>query len=392
MHCYSSGATKGKGSWRHRPRSLHLCKHTNKTPDNLRWSPFLPLAAHTLFMTLLYANSCVIAIEMLVFISLTTLFPLFLIIVAVWTVGTAQKCIWSRSKLPHPNSRYIFLLLCFEREPGEILIFSKSNFVIPFDYSRNTRRSPCRSNCTWPFGWCRGDLISPPDCGYYRIFYKLFLVGNVYVLAGVLKSQDFKLCFGAKSFVLGQKLAKLCREDRWSQPAPTVGSMQVSVHREVSIFFGTWPNLFWFWQCDGQTWKKKNEQRKETLWPKAKGNYFFNFSKGFGFGEGNQRLFTPGVKNFSCSRRHCSCLVRFALWGIGRPTISVFILEELGYEEPANEARRALAWPFFQFENSLSVKVIEEERKASDRQPSSDRWIEERRKKSLWVALEYTGT
>ena len=36
----------------------------------------------------------------------------------------------------------------------------------------------------------------------------------------------------------------------------------------------------------------------------------------------------------------------------------------------------------------FSVKVIEEERKGSDRQSSSDRWIEERRQKSLWVALD----
>ena len=64
--------------------------------------------------------------------------------------------------------------------------------------------------------------------------------GETYVLAGVLKSKVFKLCFGAKIFVPGKKLAKLQKEDdRRSQPAPTVGPtaptvgpMQVSVHRE----------------------------------------------------------------------------------------------------------------------------------------------------------------
>ena len=39
--------------------------------------------------------------------------------------------------------------------------------------------------------------------------------GETYVLAGVLKSQVFKLCFGAKSFVLGEKLAKLRKEEDW---------------------------------------------------------------------------------------------------------------------------------------------------------------------------------
>ena len=37
--------------------------------------------------------------------------------------------------------------------------------------------------------------------------------GETYVLAGVLKSQVFKLCFGAKSFVPGKKLAKLRKEE-----------------------------------------------------------------------------------------------------------------------------------------------------------------------------------
>ena len=37
--------------------------------------------------------------------------------------------------------------------------------------------------------------------------------GETYFLAGVLKSQVFKLCFGAKSFVLGKKLAKLRKEE-----------------------------------------------------------------------------------------------------------------------------------------------------------------------------------
>ena len=47
-------------------------------------------------------------------------------------------------------------------------------------------------------------------------------------------------------------------------------------------------------------------------WPKAKRIDFFNFSQGFVFGGRNLRLFTMSAKNFSCSRRPCSCLVRFA--------------------------------------------------------------------------------
>ena len=49
-----------------------------------------------------------------------------------------------------------------------------------------------------PSGGCLGDLISAPDSGYYlsSISTNCFC-GETYVLAGVLKSQDFKLCFGA---------------------------------------------------------------------------------------------------------------------------------------------------------------------------------------------------
>ena len=37
--------------------------------------------------------------------------------------------------------------------------------------------------------------------------------GETYVLAGVLKTQVFKLCFGEKSFVPGKNLAKLRKEE-----------------------------------------------------------------------------------------------------------------------------------------------------------------------------------
>ena len=58
--------------------------------------------------------------------------------------------------------------------------------------------------------------------------------------------------------------------------------------------------------------KKKKERRKKRLYPKAKRRDFFNFSQDFVFREGNRRLFTPGAKNFSCSRCRCSRVVRFA--------------------------------------------------------------------------------
>ena len=101
-----------------------------------------------------------------------------------------------------------------------------------------------------PSGGCRGDLISMPDSGYCRVFYKSFLWGNVH-FGGCFERPSLQALFWCKSLVPGKKLAKLRKEeDRRSQPAPTVGPtaptvgptaptvgpMQVSVHREIFNF------------------------------------------------------------------------------------------------------------------------------------------------------------
>ena len=56
---------------------------------------------------------------------------------------------------------------------------------------------------------------------------------------------------------------------------------------------------------------KKREKGKKDCGQRQREENFFNFSQGFVFAEGNRRLFTRGAKNFSCSRRRCSCVVRF---------------------------------------------------------------------------------
>ena len=74
--------------------------------------------------------------------------------------------------------------------------------------------------------------------------------------------------------------------------------MQVSLHR------GFWGFLVKsFLISTVQRWQvKKKKARKETLSPKEKRKDFFYFSQGFAFGEENRQLFTPGTKNFPCSR------------------------------------------------------------------------------------------
>ena len=106
--------------------------------------------------------------------------------------------------------------------------------------------------------------------------------GETYVLAGVLKCKVFKLCLGAKSFVLGKQLAKLWKEeDRWSQlaptvgpTAPTVGPMQVSVHREIFNF--SWRVAKSVLSSTVRRWnvKKKERGKEKKTVPKGKEKRF----------------------------------------------------------------------------------------------------------------------
>ena len=307
-----------------------------------------------------------------------------------------------------------------------------------------SRRSRCRSNCTWPFGWVSRwsylnarlraqqsilQIVSERKLTFWRVFWKA-------------KSSSFvlvqKASFQAKNWQSYEKkkIGEANLRQRWDQPRQRWDQYKFLYIGRFSIFPGTWPNLFWVRQCDGETWKKRKERTKEkqSLWPKAKRRDFFNFSEGFVFGEGNRRLFTPGAKNFSCSRRRCSCVVRFACawlngqlgferlsksctmsgtgkmaisfnssfaWrgresfcslnedrpidGVGRPTIFVFHCARTQTRGAHHWGGKSACMAFFflVWEQFLSFELIEEERKASKRQSSSDRWIEESRKKVI---------
>ena len=76
--------------------------------------------------------------------------------------------------------------------------------------------------------------------------------GETYVLAGVLKSQVFKLCFGAKTFVLGKnwqsyekkKSGEANLRQRWDQLRQRWDQCKFLYIERVSIFPGAWPSLF----------------------------------------------------------------------------------------------------------------------------------------------------
>ena len=118
-----------------------------------------------------------------------------------------------------------------------------------------------------PSGGCRGDLISTSDFGYSRVFYKSFLWGNLR-FGGCFEKPSLQALFWCKKLRSRKKLAKLRKEeDRWSQPAPTVGPtaptvgpMQVSVHQE--IFHFSWHVAKSVLSSRVRLWNVKNDKKE----------------------------------------------------------------------------------------------------------------------------------
>ena len=115
-----------------------------------------------------------------------------------------------------------------------------------------------------------------PNSGYYRVFYKAFLL-IILDFGGFLESQNSRLCFGAKSFVIGQKLAKLRKEDRWSQPVPTVGPIQNSVPRDFQFFLAR-DQIFFY--VDSATVRREKKKRKKEKRYCGQREEFFRFFAG----------------------------------------------------------------------------------------------------------------
>ena len=88
-----------------------------------------------------------------------------------------------------------------------------------------------------PSGGCPGDLISTPDFFYSRVFYKLFLWGNLR-FGGCFEKPSLQVLFWCKKLRSGQKIGKATKRRRSVKPT-------------------------------SQKKKKKNEG-KERLWPIAK--------------------------------------------------------------------------------------------------------------------------
>ena len=165
-----------------------------------------------------------------------------------------------------------------------------------------------------PSGGCRGDLISTPDSGYNRVFYKSFLWGNLR-FGGCFEKPNLQALFWCKKLRSRKKIGKVTKRRRLAKPTCANGgtnranggtNASFCTSGDFQFFLARGQVCFEFDSATVKREKKRKNKGKERLWPKAKRKDFLSFSQGFVFGEGNRRLFTPGTKYFSCSRRRCS--------------------------------------------------------------------------------------
>ena len=163
--------------------------------------------------------------------------------------------------------------------------------------------------------------MSTPDSGYYRLFYKSFLSGNLR-FGGCFEKPSLQALFWCKKLRSGRKIGKVMKRRIPVKPTCANGGTN-RANGGTNASFCTSGDFQFFlargqicFEFDSATVKREKKKRKnegkEKFRLKARRKDFFNFSQSFVFGERNRRLFTPGAKNFSCSRRRCSCVVRFA--------------------------------------------------------------------------------
>ena len=221
-----------------------------------------------------------------------------------------------------------------------------------------------------PSGGCRGDLIWTPDSGHYRVFYKSFLWGNLR-FGECFEKPSLQALFWCKKLRSRQNIGKVTKRRRSVKPTGANGGTN-RANGGTNASFWTSGDFHFFlargqicFEFDSATVKreKKKERRKTRLWAKAKRRDFFNFSQSLVFGERNRQLFTPGAKNFSCSRRRCSCVVRFACAWLNGLWTSVKVLHHERDRENG---------PLFQFK--LCVTILRVFRFAQRRPSNRCRW------------------
>ena len=122
-----------------------------------------------------------------------------------------------------------------------------------------------------PSGGCRGDLISTPDSGYYRVFYKSFMWGNLR-FSGCFEKPSFQALFWCKKLLSRQKIGKVAKKRRSVKPTCANGGTNASfcTSRDFQFFLALVEINFEFDNAPVKREKKRNEGKKTVAKGKEK--------------------------------------------------------------------------------------------------------------------------
>ena len=123
-----------------------------------------------------------------------------------------------------------------------------------------------------PSGWCRGDLISTPDFGYSRVFYKSFLWGNLR-FGGCFEKPSLQALFWCKKLRSGQKIGKVAKRRRSLKLTCANGGTNASfcTSGDLPFFLACGQICFEFESATVKREEKKKERRKRKTVANCKG-------------------------------------------------------------------------------------------------------------------------
>ena len=148
----------------------------------------------------------------------------------------------------------------------KIMLSLRSNF---WSRTIRTHGDPAADQIVRSFsGGCRGDLISTPDSGYYRVFYKSFLWGNLR-FGGCFEKPSLQALFRCKKLRSRQKIGKVTKRRRSVKPTCANGGTN-RANGGTNASFCTSGDFQFFlargqicFEFDSATVKREKKKRKE---------------------------------------------------------------------------------------------------------------------------------
>ena len=114
-----------------------------------------------------------------------------------------------------------------------------------------------------PLGGCPGDLISVPDSGYYRVFCKSFLVGNL-SFGGCFEKPRLQALFWCKKLRSWSKIGKVTKRRRLVKSTCTNGGTNRTNGGTNARFSNFWRVAKSFFDFDRAKMKQKKKKTKEN--------------------------------------------------------------------------------------------------------------------------------